>query len=51
MQLLNLDLLKHPMNWLTVLLMLVLAGIGGHLVLTYFGAEPALGGNSATEQK
>ena len=51
MRLINLDLLKHPMNWVTVVLMLILAGIGGHLILSYFGAEVASGDNSATEKK
>jgi hypothetical protein len=40
MQVLNFDLLKHPMNWLIILLMLVIAGIAGHLFMTLVGAEP-----------
>jgi len=38
---LNTSLLKHPLNWITVLLMLTLAGMGGHLILSYAGIEPA----------
>lgn len=37
----NLNLLKHPMNWVIVLLMLLIAAYGGHLLLTYFGASPS----------
>ena len=40
MKLVNVGLLKHPMNWVIVLLMLVLAGIGGHLILSLAGFEP-----------
>lgn len=36
---LNWSLLKHPANWVIVLLMLVIAGAAGHLALAYFGAE------------
>jgi hypothetical protein len=36
----NWALVKHPLNWLIVLLMLTIAGIAGHIVLTHFGAEP-----------
>lgn len=43
---LNYEILKHPLNWLIVLLMLTIAAIGGHLLLTYFGVEPA-GGDEA----
>jgi hypothetical protein len=35
----NWELLKHPVNWIIVLLMLVIAGAAGHLALTYFGAQ------------
>ena len=38
---LNWSLMKHPLNWLVILLMLVLAGIAGHLLLSYAGIEPA----------
>jgi len=41
MQLINVSLMKHPLNWVTVIFMLVLAGMGGHLLLSYAGFEPA----------
>lgn len=37
----NWQLLKHPVNWLIVILMLVIAGAAGHYILAYFGAEAA----------
>jgi hypothetical protein len=37
---LNWELMKHPLNWVIVILMLTIAGIAGHLVLTRFGVEP-----------
>lgn len=37
----NWNLAKHPTNWLTVILMLVIAGIAGHLTLSWLGVEPA----------
>jgi hypothetical protein len=40
-KLINVALLKNPMNWLIVLLMLVLAGIAGHMLLELAGMEPA----------
>lgn len=38
---LNWQLMKNPLNWLIVGLMLTLLGIAGHILLTHFGAEPA----------
>lgn len=38
---LNVGLLKKPINWLIVILMLVIAAMFGHLLLSYFGVEPA----------
>lgn len=37
----NFDLMKHPLNWLIVLTMLVLAGIAGHLAMELIGKSPA----------
>jgi hypothetical protein len=37
----NLNLIKHPLNWLIILMMLVIAAIAGHSVLSYAGIEPA----------
>ena len=44
----NWQLAKHPMNWVTILLMLVIAGIAGHLALSYFGVESATDESSKT---
>lgn len=41
MQLINLSLAKQPVNWLTIALMLFIAAMGGHLLLSFFGVEPA----------
>jgi hypothetical protein len=46
MQLVNTAILKQPLNWIIVLLMLVIAGIAGHLILSYFETEPAKGTTS-----
>ena len=37
----NTNLLSHPMNWFTIFLMLVIAAIAGHLVLSLVKMEPA----------
>ena len=37
---LNWELLKNPLNWLIIMLMLIIASIAGHLVLSYWGIEP-----------
>lgn len=37
----NWKLASHPMNWLTILVMLIIAGAFGHLLLSYFEVEPA----------
>lgn len=41
MTIINWKLASHPMNWLTVLFMLIIVGIAGHLLLSYAGIEPA----------
>lgn len=38
---LNTVLMKHPINWLIVLLMLVIAGLFGHYLLMLFDQSPA----------
>jgi hypothetical protein len=38
---LNWPLMKNPMNWVIVILMLIIAAMFGHLLLSYFGVEPA----------
>lgn len=37
----NFALAKQPLNWLTIFLMLFIAAMAGHLVLSYFGVEPS----------
>jgi hypothetical protein len=39
----NVELLKHPLNWLIVGFMLLIAGAAGALTLQYVGATPASG--------
>lgn len=39
----NWKLISHPLNWVVVLLMLIIAGTAGHLLLSFFGATPASG--------
>jgi hypothetical protein len=41
MQIVNWGLLKHPLNWFTIILMLIIAAMAGTLVLTAFGVTPA----------
>ena len=40
MEIVNWGLLKHPLNWLTIVLMLLIAGFAGHLLLSAAGIEP-----------
>lgn len=35
MDIVNWDLVKHPINWIIVLLMVFIAGIALHLILQY----------------
>jgi hypothetical protein len=37
----NLPLIKHPLNWAIVFLMLIIAAIAGHELLSLFDQEPA----------
>ena len=41
MEIVNWGLLKHPLNWFTVVLMLLIAGFAGHLLLSAAGIEPS----------
>lgn len=36
----NFALIKQPMNWLIIMLMLIITAAAGHLALSYFGIEP-----------
>lgn len=46
----NWQLARHPMNYVVVTLMLVLAGIAGHLVLSLLGATPASAPDTPAEK-
>jgi len=41
MAVINFKMMSHPMNWLTILLMVIIAGAIGHMFLTYLGMEPS----------
>ena len=38
----NWNLVQHPLNWVVILLMLVIAGAIGHYALSLAGIEPAI---------
>jgi hypothetical protein len=42
----NWKMMSHPLNWVTFVLMVVIAGAIGHMLLTYFGFEPATAGTA-----
>jgi hypothetical protein len=46
MQIVNLNLMKHPMNWLTIIFMLFVAAVGGTLILEALGIRPETGSDS-----
>jgi hypothetical protein len=39
MEIINFGLMKHPMNWLTIILMVLIAGVAVHLVLQFAGVQ------------
>ena len=41
MEILNFPLLKQPLNWVIILLMVIIAGIALHLVLDFYEITPA----------
>ena len=42
MEILNWGLIEHPINWLTVVLMVLIAGIAIHFFMSYkIGSNPA----------
>lgn len=49
MQIVNFSLMKNPLNWLTVILMLYLAAIAGTLILEGLGIRPATGAENQDE--
>ncbi|HYM36246.1 MAG TPA: hypothetical protein VET48_12660 [Steroidobacteraceae bacterium] len=41
-QIVNFAILKHPINWITVVLMVLIAGIAFHFFMAYqIGSNPA----------
>jgi len=34
-KIINFAILKHPMNWVTVILMVLIAGVALHLIMKY----------------
>lgn len=46
MAVLNWELAKNPLNWVIILLMLALAGVGGSILLAYLGVGPATASDS-----
>jgi len=40
MEILNFSLLKHPLNWVILLLMVLIGGIALHLVLDFYNVTP-----------
>lgn len=51
MPIVNVALLKHPANYFVVLLMLLLAGIGGHFLLKLGGFTPSMEAKDPTEKQ
>lgn len=47
----NWNLMKHPINWFIVLLMLLIAAYGGHLLLKYFDVVPAAAKDSELQDR
>lgn len=39
-EIINFELAKHPMNWVIIILMVMIFGIGLHLVLDYYNINP-----------
>lgn len=44
MEPINWKMVSHPMNWITFMLMVIIAGAIGHLLLSYFDIEPQVKG-------
>lgn len=42
MQILNTDIMSHPLNWVTLFLMVFIAGIAIHFVLSYFSSSQVI---------
>ena len=52
MQLINWKIASHPLNWATIVVMLLIAGAGAHLLMQLLGHTPdtAARASSWTEQ-
>jgi hypothetical protein len=46
----NTRIITHPLNWAIIILMLVIAGMGGHLLLSFLEQEPARADDSEQPQ-
>lgn len=44
-QIINKEIIMHPMNWIIIFLMLVIAAIAGHQLLSLAQLEPAVSNN------
>lgn len=40
MEIINFNLIKHPLNWAIIILMVLIAGIAIHLVLDFYKINP-----------
>lgn len=40
MEIINFSLIKHPLNWFIILLMVLIAGIAIHIVLDFYNVNP-----------
>jgi len=40
-RILNFNILKNPLNWIIVVIVLILGGAAGHFALSWLGHEPA----------
>jgi hypothetical protein len=48
-RLVNIDLLKNPLNWLTVLLMLVIFTMFANVLVSHYGQLSTAAGNTGTQ--
>lgn len=51
MQVVNWRVIAHPINWVTILLMLIIAGIGGHFLLNLLGHDPSTSSSQYTTKQ
>jgi hypothetical protein len=43
MEIINTSLISHPVNWVIIILMVMIFGIGLHLVLDFYNVNPSKG--------